>query len=121
TLDAGAGFTSYLWSNGDTTRTINVTTNGTFTVRVTNASGCQSLASASVTVTVTALPVATITPSGPTSFCQGGSVTLDAGARFNTYLWSSVDTTRAINVATNGTFTVRVTNASGCQSLASAS
>src|SRR4029078_3981228 len=117
TLDAGAGFTSYLWSNGDTTRTINVTTNGTFTVRVTNASGCQSLASASVTVTVTALPVATITPSGPTSFCQGGSVTLDAGAGVTSSRWSNGNASRTISVATNGTFTVRVTNASGCQSL----
>src|SRR3954454_3777890 len=103
-LDAGAGFASYLWSNGDTTRTIGVTTNGTFTVRVTGAGGCQSLASAPVNVTATTLPLATITPSGPATFCQGGSVTLDAGAGFASYLWSNGDTTRTIGVATNGTF-----------------
>src|SRR5947209_19968564 len=91
TLDAGAGFSSYLWSNGDTTRTITVATNGTFTVRVTDANSCQSLASAPVTVTVNPLPVAAITPPGPVTFCQGGSVTLDAGAGFSSYLWSNGD------------------------------
>src|SRR5258708_29002300 len=34
------------------------------------------------------LPVAAIAPSGPVTFCQGGSGTLDAGAGFSGYLWS---------------------------------
>src|SRR5258708_26603676 len=94
TLDAGVGFSSYLWSNGDNTQTITVNTNGTFTVRVTDGNSCQSLASAPVTVTVNPLPVAVITPSGVTTFCQGGSVTLDAGVGFSSYLWSNGDNTQ---------------------------
>ena len=46
TLTSGAG-TSYLWSNGETTQSINVTASGSYTVQVTDANGCQSAASVS--------------------------------------------------------------------------
>ncbi|MBC6410173.1 MAG: gliding motility-associated C-terminal domain-containing protein [Ekhidna sp.] len=39
TLDAGTG-TSYVWSTGETTQTINVDTTGTYWVEVTTANGC---------------------------------------------------------------------------------
>jgi large repetitive protein len=107
---------NYLWSTGATTQSINATTPGTYTVQVINASGCQSAASIATTVTVNALPVTpTITPGGPTTFCDGGSVTLTSSAG-TTYLWSNAATTASINVTTAGSYTVRVTNANGCQS-----
>ncbi len=118
-LTSSAGST-YLWSNGATTQSINVTTSGSYTVRVTNSNGCQSPASDPVVVTVNALPAApTITASGPITFCTGGSVNLTSSAG-TTYLWSTGATTQSINVSTPGSYTVRVTNASGCQSPASA-
>ena len=103
TLTSGAG-TSYLWSNGLTTPNINVTRAGGYTVQVTNASGCQSAPSVATVVTVNALPTTpTITASGPTTFCAGGSVTLtsDAGS---TYLWSNAAITQNIYVTTPGSF-----------------
>ncbi|WP_333696764.1 MBG domain-containing protein, partial [Flavobacterium sp.] len=48
----------------------------------------QTLASSTVAVTVLATPEATITPSGATSFCSGGSVTLTASPAAS-YLWST--------------------------------
>lgn len=39
-LDAGAGFSSYLWSTTAITQTISVTTNGQYIVTVTNSFGC---------------------------------------------------------------------------------
>ena len=53
-LDAGAGYTAYLWSTSETTQAITVNTAGTFTVTVTTSAGCQG--SASVTTTVNAIP-----------------------------------------------------------------
>ena len=119
TLTSSAG-TSYLWSNGATTPSINITTSGSYTVKVTNASGCQSAASAATVVTVNALPATpTITAGGPTTFCAGGSVTLTSSAG-TSYLWSNGASTPSINVTTSGSYTVKVTNVSGCQSASSA-
>jgi hypothetical protein len=51
-LDAGAGFSAYLWSDGSTGQTLNATAAGTYMVTVTNAVGCQ----AGDEVTVSYLP-----------------------------------------------------------------
>ncbi|HEU4789327.1 MAG TPA: choice-of-anchor L domain-containing protein [Flavobacterium sp.] len=40
-LTVDSGFSSYLWSNGDTSNTTNVTSSGEYTVTVTNSDGCQ--------------------------------------------------------------------------------
>lgn len=42
TLDAGTGFTSYLWNTGATTQTINVSNPGNYSVTVTNMFGCSN-------------------------------------------------------------------------------
>lgn len=65
------------------------------------------------TCTPATSPTAVITPGGPTTFCQGGSVTLTASGGTG-YLWSNSATTAAINVSTGGTYTVTVTNSNGC-------
>ncbi|MBJ6116940.1 T9SS type A sorting domain-containing protein [Pontibacter sp. BT310] len=118
TLTAEGGDT-FLWSNGSTNKSITVDASGTYTVQVTDGNSCTSEPSAPVTVTENPLPVATITPSGPTTFCQGGSVTLKASAG-DSWLWSNGATTQSITVSAGGSFTVIVTDANGCTSAASA-
>jgi hypothetical protein len=118
TLSASAG-SSYLWSNGATTSSINVTQAGSYSVTVTNGNGCSTTSSAT-SVTVNANPATpTITAGGPTTFCPGGSVTLTAPAGF-TYLWSNGATTRAITVSSGGSYSVTVTNGSGCSATSAA-
>jgi len=51
-LDAGAGFTFYLWSTSETTQTIVVTNSGTYSVTVTDANGCSASDSLNVQLTV---------------------------------------------------------------------
>ncbi|MBL7726744.1 MAG: S8 family serine peptidase [Dinghuibacter sp.] len=108
---------SYSWSNGATTQSITATTSGNYTVTVTNAAGC-SATSGPVAVTVNANPAATVTASGPVTFCQGGSVTLTANTG-TAYQWSNGATTQSIVV--NGpigaaNYSVQVTQAGGCVS-----
>lgn len=61
-------------------------------------------------------PPVTVTTSGPTTFCEGGSVTLTAydslGA--TTYLWNTGATTASISVTTAGTYYVEVTDSVSC-------
>ncbi|HEX7149953.1 MAG TPA: hypothetical protein VF618_00585, partial [Thermoanaerobaculia bacterium] len=109
---------SYLWSNGATTRAITVTQAGNYSVTITDANGC-SATSAATSVTVHALPAATIAASGATTFCQGESVTLTASAGTN-WLWSNGATTQAINVTTAGSYSVTVTNELGCSATSAA-
>jgi hypothetical protein len=113
TLTASAG-ASYLWSTGATTPTIGAAATGNYTVTVTDANGC-SATSAPTAVTANPLPATTITPSGPTRFCTGGSVTLTAPGGVS-YLWSTGETTSSIVASTSGDYTVRTTNGNGCTS-----
>jgi len=119
TIDAGPGFTSYLWSNGDSTRMITVSVGGAYSVIVTQ-SGCS--ATDTVIVSLSSVPVVNLGPD--TTVCQGQSVTFDAGACTGcTYLW--IDLTTNLTVGTSqtystnqaGTYKATVTNPNGCQGM----
>ena len=98
-----------LWSTGATTPTISVNTGGVYTLTVSTA--CAT-ASASQTVTVLPATAASITPAGPTTFCQGGSVILNSAVASGNS-WSSGATTSSIAVNTSGTYTLTVSGACG--------
>lgn len=114
-LNAGAGHTSYLWSTGQTTQTILIGTAGTYSVTVTNSSGCKATA----TVTASYVTLAPPTITGNLNFCTGGSTVLDAGTGYTSYLWSTGAISRTITVTIAGTYEVTVTNAGGCTAYAS--
>lgn len=110
TLDAGAGFASYSWSNNATTQTIKVAAPGQYIVTVTNADGCTG--KDTIVVTNYALPVVAL--GADQNICTSDTITLDAGNPGATYLWSTGATTRTIRVSLAGTYSVVVTSAQGC-------
>lgn len=112
TVSSGTSPYSYLWSNSETTPGIDSLSAGNYSVTVTDFNGC-TVVSQQVTISVTTSPAAVITASGPTTFCQGGSVTL-SGNQASSYLWSNGQTTASIVVNQSGVFTVTITNIGGC-------
>ena len=103
TLTANSG-SAYLWSpGGETTRSITVSTPGSYTVRVTNSSGDKATSSPAVVSNSSTIP--TITASGSTSFCPGDDVTLTSSSA-SSYEWSNGETTQSITVSASGSYTV---------------
>jgi uncharacterized repeat protein (TIGR01451 family) len=111
---------SYLWSNGFEGQSITVNPNAmtTYSVTVTNASGCTGEASVSVNVSESV----TVNISGNLNICVGESTELTASEGAS-YLWSTGSEESSITVApgTTTSYSVTVTNASGCTGEASVS
>ncbi len=57
---------------------------------------------------------ASITASGPTTFCSNDSITLTANPGV-AYEWNNGETTQSIWVTQSGTYRVRVTDSTGCE------
>jgi PKD repeat protein len=90
----------------------------TYYVSQVNAGGDESMRAA-ITVTVNALPATpTITASGSTSFCTGGSVVLTSSSNTGN-VWSNNQFVPSITVSSSGSFTVTVTDANNCTSAVS--
>lgn len=114
-IDAGAGYTTYNWNTGDNTQTITASTAGTYSVTVTNNDGCE----ATDTIVITLGTNPTVNLGNDTTICIYNNITLDAGAGFNSYLWSNAATTQTIVIqGSQGlglyTYSVGVTDAFGC-------
>lgn len=110
TLNAGNPGMSYLWSSGQTSQSISVSTPGTYYAFVTNAQGCTGVDSihlGSSNLVVNLGNSASIC--GPT-----GTTILDAGNPGSTFLWSTGATTQQISVNAVGSYSVTVTDALGC-------
>ncbi|WP_183822314.1 T9SS type A sorting domain-containing protein, partial [Algibacter amylolyticus] len=109
---------TYVWSNSATTATITGVVAGTYNVTVTDANGCTS--DTSVTITEPTALTASIT-SQTNIDCNGGAngaatVTEVGGTAPYTYVWSNSATTATITGVTAGTYNVTVTDAKGCTS-----
>ncbi|HEY2091045.1 MAG TPA: carboxypeptidase regulatory-like domain-containing protein [Thermoanaerobaculia bacterium] len=130
TATAPGGGSNYAWAitngtitAGATSGTVTFTSGGSGSVALqvtfTDATGCVKLSTLSIPIDVPAMP--TITPDGPTTFCNGGSVTLSSSSSIgNQWFLNTVP----INLATSqtylatasGSYTVQYVDANGCLS-----
>ncbi|MFT6924283.1 MAG: hypothetical protein ACJA1C_003304, partial [Crocinitomicaceae bacterium] len=105
-----------VWSTAETTQTIIATAAGNYSVTYTDGNGC-SATSALTSITVNALPTApSVIPSGPTTFCSGGSVNLTS-SQVSGNVWSTMETTQSVNVTNTGSYTVTYTDGNGCSAV----
>jgi len=107
---------TYSWSTAPTQTTITATglMSGSYTVTITDANGCTGTSA----VTITEPTAITINISTIPATCgnNDGSATasVSGGAPSYNYNWSSGQTTATANNLTAGSYTITITDASGC-------
>jgi hypothetical protein len=119
TITLPEGFASYIWSTGETSRTIRVTKAGTYYATVKDNAGNS-------TITSTAVLTADAKPAQPVILPQGlQQACADSGMIFSTtgsdiYNWykdagtTAVASGSLVNVKESGSYTVRAQNIFGC-------
>jgi len=109
-ISADSDYASYLWSTGETTKSILVDSVDVYTLQVTNETGCEGNTSQLIKedTNINAQII------GGTSFCEGTTTLLGVDDTYRNYIWSTGDTTATIAMDTSGVITVTVTNENGC-------
>jgi gliding motility-associated-like protein len=117
TLNPGAGFSSYLWSNNAITSTITVNQSGTWWVKVKNSFDCEK--TDTIVVNLIPYPQVTLVPAEDT-VCSGDTLVIKAISSIpnSTFSWSTGSPADSIIVApgTLSTYIVTVTN-QGCATI----
>jgi len=95
---------------------------GTYSITVSNSTGCSVDATNNVDVIVNPIPtIPTVSISGPTTFCEGDNVELSVTNNPDyTYQWENNSaaitgaTTNSYIAQNSGVYTLKITNSSGC-------
>jgi len=118
TMTGGTPNYTFVWSNGQTTSTATGLSSGNYTVTITDANGCSSVATVSISQPTALLA----TPSQTNIICNGGnngsaSVSMSGGTPGYTYSWTNGQTTSSATGLSAGNYSVTVTDANGCTSV----
>ena len=109
---------TYSWSNGRTTKDINSLTSGTYSVTITDANGCTTTNSATITQPTQLTTDVTTTNVN----CYGGnngtaSVSVGGGTPPYLYMWNNGSTQNSLSNLTSGNYQVTVTDNKGCSKI----
>lgn len=110
TLDCGVTGASYLWSTGATTKTIQVSSSGKYSVTASSGGNC----SGKDTIQVNVFPAITLNLGTNQTICPGDSVNLNAQNPGATYSWNTGATSQSIFAATSGNYFVTITDGNLC-------
>lgn len=117
-LGGGTAPFSYSWDNGETTQDITGVGGGTYTVTIVDGNGCSFMVSADVIEASQAL-VVTVTEDNANGTAMANPV---GGVMPYSYSWntSPAQTTQTATGLAPGNYVVTVTDANGCEALATA-
>jgi len=114
TMTQGTGPYTYLWSNGSTNSNVVNVLSGTYTVTVTDATGCNYYAEEVVMEDHSNLSLSATTVSPGCNGGTNGAIDLVVNSVSGpiTYAWSTAETAEDLVSLTAGTYTVTITYAS---------
>ncbi|MFA6057797.1 MAG: T9SS type A sorting domain-containing protein [Taibaiella sp.] len=106
---------SYLWSNSATTANITGLAAGSYSVQITDASGCAITRFRNVNAS-SPVNIGLVTTPATCIYSSNGSIAANAlgGTAPYTYNWSNGQTTSTITGLATGSYYVNVTDANGC-------
>lgn len=114
--NTSTGSTTFIWQFGDGTQstttdpTHNYAAPGNYTITLAVIDPvCQDTVLSTVDIDVS-VPGITLTLDPEVTICEDETILLNAGAGFDSYLWSTGQTTAAIDVSSPGTYSVDVTD-----------
>jgi hypothetical protein len=107
---------TYAWSNAASTASITGVAAGTYTITITDANGCTGSSSVTITEPATLVAASIIDSNISCNSLADGGATASAtgGTMAYTYAWSNSATTASITGVIAGTYSVTITDASGC-------
>jgi hypothetical protein len=111
TLSAPGVFTAYEWSDGETTKTIDISAANTYTLRVSTAEGCN--------FTLNPFVVHSTSAAEPQILAEGIKLTTTAAATKYEWFYNSqpvVDTTNQLIPLDTGIYQLRIRDVNGCLS-----
>ncbi len=111
---SGTGGYTYEWNTGATTSSLNNLSAGTYTVTVSDSSGCTDVTSVVVNDSTSPLVTVNVISTSCGEDNGSASATSTAGTGGYTYVWSTGVTTSSLNNLGGGTYSVTVTDSAGC-------
>lgn len=119
-VTGGTGNYTYAWNFGATTEDIEGLLAGDYTVTVTDANGCQTMNTTTISVPSAIEGMTTV--ENPGCVGEGGSVdlTVTGGTAPYTYSWTNGAITEDLTDIAPGDYNVMITDANGCQTTVNA-
>jgi gliding motility-associated-like protein len=109
-IDAGSGFTSYIWQDASSAQTFTASTAGIIWVQVSDSIGCISTDTIVVAIIDTTI---TINLGADTGLCSGDTLALNPGGGNNTFVWQDGSTDSVHYAESPGIYWVVSTNGCG--------
>ncbi len=111
-IDAGSGYSGYLWQNGSTVQNISVNTTGMYWVEVSDVNNCSKRDSIYLAIGYTPFADLGI----DTCIVSGNLLNLFVSAGFDSYLWQDASSNNTYTVSDSGIYYVQITDTCGTTS-----